>query len=410
MAILAECPICHRKQSIRNKHCAGCSENLDRQKRNGNARFWITYRLAGRQRKEFVGHSIEEARDAEGKRRGQRREGRIFEILPQSQITFTDLTKWYQSNLESDVELTEAARARGKNRKGITRSYLDRVKSSLSKFNEVFGDTLAAEITEEAVKRYCAGRERTISPYSLDVEISIIRTMINEAFDADKVGGPVLKVFRRIKTIATTEDKTRKRALSIQEAKQLLETAPPYLRAMLVVALHTGMRLSEIRLLNWSHIDRKAGMIRLPGEITKTKRARSVPLTAPVLTELESLPRHLHGFVITYNGHPLSSIGAVRHSMRSTCKLAGVAYGRMAEGGIIFHDTRRTAKTNMVKAGVNKVYRDLILGHSLQGMDAHYISEPGLEDELRQAGIIYSGWLQAQIESVAQSVAHINFN
>ena len=64
----------------------------------------------------------------------------------------------------------------------------------------------------------------------------------------------------------------------------------------------------------------------------------------------------------------------------------------------------------MVKAGVNKVYRDLILGHSLHGMDKNYIAETGLEDELRQAGILYSGWLQTQLESVAQSVAHINFN
>ncbi len=35
-------------------------------------------------------------------------------------------------------------------------------------------------------------------------------------------------------------------------------------------------------------------------------------------------------------------------------------------------------------AGVNKIYRDLILGHSLQGMDVNYIVESGLEDELRQ--------------------------
>ncbi len=42
--------------------------------------------------------------------------------------------------------------------------------------------------------------------------------------------------------------------------------------------------------------------------------------------------------------------------------------------GIIFHDLRRTVKTNMLSAGVDKVYRDTILGHSLQGMDVHYMA------------------------------------
>ena len=37
------------------------------------------------------------------------------------------------------------------------------------------------------------------------------------------------------------------------------------------------------------------------------------------------------------------------------------------------HDLRRTVKTNMLAAGVDKTYRDLALGHSLQGMDAHCI-------------------------------------
>jgi len=67
MAILAECPLCHRKKSVRNKFCAGCGEGLDKEKRNGKVRFWIAYQLDGKQRKEFVGTSIEEARDADGK-------------------------------------------------------------------------------------------------------------------------------------------------------------------------------------------------------------------------------------------------------------------------------------------------------------------------------------------------------
>jgi len=34
---------------------------------------------------------------------------------------------------------------------------------------------------------------------------------------------------------------------------------------------------------------------------------------------------------------------------------------------------RRTFKTSMLLAGVDKVHRDAILGHSLKGMDARYI-------------------------------------
>jgi hypothetical protein len=53
----------------------------------------------------------------------------------------------------------------------------------------------------------------------------------------------------------------------------------------------------------------------------------------------------------------------------------------------------------MVKAGVNKVYRDLILGHSLQGLDLNYIVENGLEDEMRQAMNQYAEWLEARMKS-----------
>ena len=48
MGILVECPLCHRKQSTKNKHCAACGDHLDKQKRNGKARYWVVYRIAGR--------------------------------------------------------------------------------------------------------------------------------------------------------------------------------------------------------------------------------------------------------------------------------------------------------------------------------------------------------------------------
>jgi integrase len=412
MGILVECPLCHRKQSTKNKHCAECGDHLDKQKRNGKARYWVVTRLpGGKQRKEFAGYSVQEARDAEGKRKGQKREGRILEMLPQAKVTFGKLTEWYMEKFMIQAELAEAARAKGKTRKGPSRGYIKKLWTSFNVFNKVFGNTSACDISDEELQAYCARRERSVTPYTIDVDMSIIRSMVNAAFDADKVDGRVLKVFRRIKAIASADEKTRKRAVTVVEYLKLLAVAPLHLRAMLQLAMFTGMRHGEIRKLQWRHIDRKATAIRLTPDITKNKRPRTIPITKPIKEVIDSLPRHLHGYVITYNGSPLSAVLGRNRAWEHTCRRAGVPCGKKTIDGIVFHDLRRSAKTNMVRAGVNKVYRDLILGHSLQGMDAHYIVESGLEDELRQAMAQYSAWLVAQLSAnVAQNVAQQEVN
>jgi hypothetical protein len=70
--------------------------------------------------------------------------------------------------------------------------------------------------------------------------------------------------------------------------------------------------------------------------------------------------------------------------------------------GITFHDIRRTVKTNMVNAGVDHVYRDIILGHSLHGMDVHYMAPS--EKDLHRAMACYTEWLDGQLK--LQSVDH----
>jgi len=59
MAVLQECPICHRKQKVANKVCS-CRENLDKAKKaKKKVRYWINYRLpGGKQKREPVEFSI----------------------------------------------------------------------------------------------------------------------------------------------------------------------------------------------------------------------------------------------------------------------------------------------------------------------------------------------------------------
>ena len=92
--------------------------------------------------------------------------------------------------------------------------------------------------------------------------------------------------------------------------------------------------------------------------------------------------------------------------MKKVCQNAILPYGEKNDG-LLFKDLRRSAKTNMLKAGIAKEFRDLILGHTLPGMDENYISERGLVPEFKKAMGTYDSWLSRQMEKtkVAQNVA-----
>lgn len=392
MSILQECPLCKRRQRLSNKVCK-CGERLDRAKRSARLRYWITYRLPnGMQRKEYVGTSIDDARAADGKRKGQKREGRVFDMLPDSKATFAELEKWYFKDCLPGLPENKRPRP----------ATLDRMRSAFKSFNGVFGNVAAGDILPQDIERYRAARMRDgVGAATLDVEINIIRGMVSRAFDNEKVGERTLRAFRRVGSLTRRGDNARKQNVSIEDYLRLLEAAPKHFRGVLVVAMNTGMRPGELRQLAWPHIDRKAGFIRLPAELTKEKRAKAIPINHHVRAALEGQIRHInHDLVFTFGGKPIAGLGGSKGALRGSCRRAGIAYGRKTPGGLTMHDLRRTVKTNMLAAGVDKTYRDLILGHALEGMDRHYINPT--ETELTAAMDRYTAWLDGQLANVAK--------
>ncbi len=390
MSILIECPICHKKHATKNKLCE-CGQDMDKAKRSKKVRYWISYRMpGGKQRREFVGSSIEEARDADGKRRGQKREGRIFEMLPDSKLTFNEITEWYLK-LSSVMQLA---------------SY-PRITIALNNFNAVFGQRGAGTVLPIELEEFQAKRNKDgLAPGTIDVELNIVRGMVSKAFDNDKLDGRTLKAFRRVKNLARRGDNARKRTITIEEYKGLVAAAPKHFRGMLIIGMNTGMRPGELRQLRWEYVDRKQGFIRLPADFTKERREKAIPINHHVKAALEGQMRYLHhDYVFTFGREPIAGPGACKGALKGSCKRAGLPYGRKAENGLTMHDVRRTVKTNMLEAGVDKTYRDLILGHSLEGMDRHYIKPS--EETLRQAMARYTAWLDKQLGNVDQTVDQV---
>jgi integrase len=387
MGVLAECPLCHKKQSVKNNICK-CGQDLIKAKRSKRVVYWINFRLpGGKQRRERVGKSIEKARDADGKRRVQKRENRIFEMLPEADISFNELKDWYMA-LPSTNKLASS----------------DRVELALRNFCKVFGEKLVSDIIPIDLESYQEIRKKDgIKPATIDLELSCIKTMINKAFYNDKVSGHVLKKFGEIRKLNKIGENARTRTISTDEYKKILNEAKGHTRKFIIIAYNTGMRSGEIRKLRWSYIDTKNQMIRLPKEITKTSKGRSIPINHHVrklfqeLRPLKVVDEELQDIVILFRGKPLINKMGIWYSFRSVCESVGITYGRKIENGATVHDIRRSVKTGMLKAGVRRTYRDLILGHSLSGMDRHYIAPS--DKDLHDAMQVYTDWLDGQLES-----------
>ena len=177
----------------------------------------------------MVGNFIEEARDADGKRRVQKRENRIFDIKPESKMTFQELADWYL-NLEK--------------LKGLA-SY-EIVKIYLKKFNSQFGNTVVSDLKPVDLENLQARRKAEgRADATVDQEIGAARTMINKALDNDLVVGDTLRTFKKVKKMLKRNSNARKRVLSPEEFIRLFSHLPRHTQEILITAFYMGMRKGE---------------------------------------------------------------------------------------------------------------------------------------------------------------------
>ena len=367
MSILAECPVCHKRQANKNKVCS-CGQNMDKLKPGGKVNYWIVNRLDGKQKWENAGTSIEEARDADGKRKVQKRENRIFEILPQATMTFQELSDWYMKK--------ESVKAK---------KYYPLLCLCLKKFNADFGTRIVADIKTGDLEDYQAKRKgQGKAASTIDQEIAAAKAVVNQAFKDDKVGGNILKTFQNVKKFLTGKklnSNARKRTLSPDEFQTLVESASGYYKPILWMGYDTGMREAEIYDLTWAKVSLKDRVIRLKAEDTKDSEPREIPLSQRLHDILSRLPRGIQDDypVFTRFGKLIKDARTV---LRNACEEAKILYGRFKDGGFVFHDLRRTFTTDMRKAGVQESVIMEITGHARHEVFDRY-NQIDLEDKRR---------------------------
>jgi integrase len=210
-------------------------------------------------------------------------------------------------------------------------------------------------------------------------------------------------------------DRRKPHILTWDEQERLLAHAPPKIRALVVLAVETGMRTGEMLNLKWGELDLLADSLR----IEKSKSVagiRTVPLSNLCKTELLRW-RNLVGPEFSELVFP--SFSNRRHALQGGRK----AWASALKGaGIPFfpiYNLRHTFATRMTAAGVSTITIAQMLGHSSTQIVPRYaqVLDPNRFDaikkleSLRQKSIVHgetsevSRLAESKIESAKAQVA-----
>lgn len=223
----------------------------------------------------------------------------------------------------------------------------------LKGMKEFFGDLYLHEFTLLEIEKYKSHRiKQGVRTSTINRCLTIIRKMFNLAVDWEVLQKNQISKIK----FYSEKDNLMERILTRPEEERLLGASSEHLKPILIVALNSGMRLSEILTLQWKFIDLNAKKIRLVK--TKSGRIRIININSNLLNELFKL-KQLNGdpnylFFNEQTGKPLTT---VKRSFKGACERANIS-------GLRFHDLRHTFATRLVEMGVDIITVKELLGHS----------------------------------------------
>jgi len=344
--------------------------------RRGN-KYWIKYYRNG---KPYIESSHSDKKEV-AKRLLNTREGEIAKgELPGiylDKVTFDDLGK----DLITDYRINK-------------RKSVDRADLAVKHLSKVFGGAKAVNIDTASIKTYIEGRmEAGMANASINRELAALKRMfrLGARCTPAKVGMvPYIPMLR--------ECNTRKGFFEHEDFLKLRDDLPDYLRPVVTFAYHTGWRKGEILNLTWDKVDLEQGIVRLdPGE-TKNDEARTVYLNEELaaIMKAQHKKRRLGCPYVFHSGG--QQIRNFQDAWRRACKRLGIQVRNEKSGqllpGKLFHDFRRTAVRNMVRAGVHERVAMAISGHKTRSVfDRYNIIN---QDDLREAARKQESYLRLQ--------------
>lgn len=243
--------------------------------------------------------------------------------------------------------------------------------SILNVLVEQFGTYKLIEITPEAVENFkrkraaeTTNRGRTRAKSTVNRDIAVLSSVFNLAKDFGEIrSSPVsnIKYYTNLNS--------RERVLSDEEEVILFEHLRDNIKLsrQVEILLYTGMRRGELFKLEWRDIDLIEGYIYFRKEITKTAKARVMPMLSNVRRIFESLRGEAGEALETdkiFVGIK-SQANELSRKFQSVCSDLGLT-------DLTVHSLRHTFSTRADASNVGAFAQKALLGHSKLQMTDRY--------------------------------------
>jgi integrase len=237
-----------------------------------------------------------------------------------------------------------------------------------------FGRLDLANISKQRIDNYKAMRRKQgAKPNTIRLELACLSHMFKMAINWKYLFVNPMKGIEKPRIA-----KQPPRFLMDDEADRLLKACSPYLYPIVLCALHTGMRKSELLNLRWVDVDFKRRQIVIrsnSGYHTKNYDYRYVGINSTLYRVLSVLPK-LCEYVFTYRGQRIKD---VKKALQAAYKKAKLNYGGL-------HILRHTFATNLIKKGTELEKIQQLLGHKHFSTTLQYahLTSRSVKDEVNK--------------------------
>jgi len=342
--------------------------------------FWVKYYRNGKPFYESAGS----AKETDAKRLLKRREGEIS----QGKLPGIYFDKVQFDELADDF-LTDY---RVNQRKSLVRA-----ERSVGHLKGFFRGYRVTQITTPRIQAYIEDRlDEGAANATVNRELAALKRILNLAAQqtppkVDRVPHiPMLK-----------ENNIRKGFFEHGDFVALRNALPSHLKGFITFGYKTGWRVSEIASLTWNQVDLDQGIVRLEAGQTKNNEGRTVYLDEE-LKEAFSEARKIRkksAKLLPYvflNTKGTDRVKRFDKAWATACDTAKI-------GNRLFHDLRRTAVRNMVRAGVPERVAMMVSGHKTRSVFDRYniVSDTDLKMAAqRQEEYLKAQMVTKQLQSV----------